>query len=125
MWSDNETSIDLLGFQHLVAGLTSIVSNDRLLPANYYTCNLGDAQPCDGWLLGCCLGNISQQSHDTRTKSEVQILHLCNQRFPTLPCRWPVRAEAPSLSVAALWLDSLDVQALVTKLLLKEPSHVP
>lgn len=33
MWSDNETSVDFLGFQHLVAGLTTIVANDSLLPA--------------------------------------------------------------------------------------------
>lgn len=33
MWSDNETTVDLLGFQHLVAGLVSIVANDDLLPA--------------------------------------------------------------------------------------------
>ncbi|OWY71559.1 hypothetical protein B7486_07680 [cyanobacterium TDX16] len=33
MWSDNETSVDFLGFQHLVAGLNSIVHNDALLPA--------------------------------------------------------------------------------------------
>ncbi len=33
MWSDNETSIDFLGFQHLVAGISSIVLNDALLPA--------------------------------------------------------------------------------------------
>lgn len=33
MWSDNETVADLLGFQHLVAGVLSIVQNDALLPA--------------------------------------------------------------------------------------------
>lgn len=33
MWSDNETAIDLLGFQHLVSGVTSIVREDALLPA--------------------------------------------------------------------------------------------
>ncbi len=33
MWSDNETSIDLLGFQHLVTAVTGIVRNDDLLPA--------------------------------------------------------------------------------------------
>jgi hypothetical protein len=32
MWSDNETSIDLLGFQHLVTAVTSIVRNEDLLP---------------------------------------------------------------------------------------------
>jgi hypothetical protein len=33
MWSDNETKIDLLGFEHLVGAVTSIVNNDSLLPA--------------------------------------------------------------------------------------------
>jgi KAP family P-loop domain len=33
MWSDNETPIDLLGFQHLVTAITKIVRNDELLPA--------------------------------------------------------------------------------------------
>ncbi|HKQ47591.1 MAG TPA: P-loop NTPase fold protein [Phycisphaerae bacterium] len=33
MWSDNETAVDLLGFQHLVAGVNSIACNDSLLPA--------------------------------------------------------------------------------------------
>lgn len=33
MWSDNEADADLLGFQHLVAGVLSIVHNDSLLPA--------------------------------------------------------------------------------------------
>lgn len=33
MWSDNETALDLLGFQHLVAGLVGIARNDDLLPA--------------------------------------------------------------------------------------------
>jgi len=33
MWSDNEADADLLGFQHLVAGVLSIVHNDTLLPA--------------------------------------------------------------------------------------------
>ncbi len=32
MWSDNETPIDLLGFQHLVTAITKIVRNDELLP---------------------------------------------------------------------------------------------
>jgi len=33
MWSDNETSIDLLGFQHLTKAACDIVKNERLLPA--------------------------------------------------------------------------------------------
>jgi hypothetical protein len=33
MWSDNETEIDLLGFEHLVTAVASIVNNDALLPA--------------------------------------------------------------------------------------------
>ena len=33
MWSDHETETDLLGFQHLVDALTSIVSRTALLPA--------------------------------------------------------------------------------------------
>lgn len=33
MWSDNETDIDLLDFQHLVAAVTSIVKNKNLHPA--------------------------------------------------------------------------------------------
>jgi hypothetical protein len=33
MWSDNETEIDLLGFEHLVTAVTSIVNNEALLPA--------------------------------------------------------------------------------------------
>src|SRR5688572_22781686 len=33
MWSDNETNVDLLGFEHLVTAVTSIVDNDDLLPA--------------------------------------------------------------------------------------------
>lgn len=33
MWSDNETPIDLLGFQHLVTAVTTIVRNEDLLPA--------------------------------------------------------------------------------------------
>src|SRR5687767_14938873 len=33
MWSDNETPIDLLGFQHLVTAVTSIVRRPDLLPA--------------------------------------------------------------------------------------------
>ena len=32
MWSDNETSVDLLGFQHLVDAVTSIVHSEHLLP---------------------------------------------------------------------------------------------
>jgi predicted KAP-like P-loop ATPase len=33
MWSDNEAALDLLGFQHLIATVCSIVRNDSLLPA--------------------------------------------------------------------------------------------
>jgi hypothetical protein len=33
MWSDNESSIDLLGFGHLVTAITSVVTNEGLLPA--------------------------------------------------------------------------------------------
>lgn len=33
MWSDNETEIDLLGFEHLVTAVASIVNNEALLPA--------------------------------------------------------------------------------------------
>lgn len=33
MWSDNESSIDLLGFQHLVSAVSSIIQNESLLPA--------------------------------------------------------------------------------------------
>jgi hypothetical protein len=33
MWSDNETSTDLLGFQHLSDAVKSIVTNEKLLPA--------------------------------------------------------------------------------------------
>src|SRR2546421_9743007 len=33
MWSDNDTSVDLLGFQHLVRAVTGIVRRPRLLPA--------------------------------------------------------------------------------------------
>jgi KAP-like P-loop domain-containing protein len=33
MWSDNESSLDLLGCQHLVKVVTSIINNDTLLPA--------------------------------------------------------------------------------------------
>lgn len=33
MWSDNETSIDLLGFQHLTSAVIGIVKNKHLLPA--------------------------------------------------------------------------------------------
>ena len=33
MWSDNETAIDLLGYRHLVAGVSSIVRDDSLSPA--------------------------------------------------------------------------------------------
>lgn len=33
MWSDNETAVDFLGFQHLVAGVVDIVRSDHLLPA--------------------------------------------------------------------------------------------
>jgi len=33
MWSDNETDLDLLGFQHLMGSVCSIVRNDDLLPA--------------------------------------------------------------------------------------------
>ncbi len=33
MWSDNEADSDLLGFQHLVATVCSIVTNEHLLPA--------------------------------------------------------------------------------------------
>ncbi|MCL4740969.1 MAG: hypothetical protein KJZ54_02085 [Phycisphaerales bacterium] len=33
MWSDNESSLDLLGFQHLVGVVTAIVRNESLLPA--------------------------------------------------------------------------------------------
>src|SRR4051812_1654300 len=33
MWSDNESSLDLLGCQHLVDTVTSIINNDSLLPA--------------------------------------------------------------------------------------------
>lgn len=33
MWSDNETDNDMLGFEHLVTAVSSIVNNDALLPA--------------------------------------------------------------------------------------------
>jgi predicted KAP-like P-loop ATPase len=33
MWSDNETDVDLLDFDYLVSGITSIVGNETLLPA--------------------------------------------------------------------------------------------
>lgn len=33
MWSDNDTSIDLLGLEHLVSAATGIVRNEKLLPA--------------------------------------------------------------------------------------------
>jgi hypothetical protein len=33
MWSDNESTVDLLGFQHLVSAVTSIIKNESLLPA--------------------------------------------------------------------------------------------
>ena len=33
MWSDNETTLDLLGFRHLIVGLLSIVRDGDLLPA--------------------------------------------------------------------------------------------
>ena len=33
MWSDNETEIDFLGFEHLVGAVASIVNNESLLPA--------------------------------------------------------------------------------------------
>jgi predicted KAP-like P-loop ATPase len=32
MWSDNETSTDCLGFQHLTTAITSIVRDGNLLP---------------------------------------------------------------------------------------------
>ena len=32
MWSDNESSIDLLGFQHLAGAVTGIVRRPHLLP---------------------------------------------------------------------------------------------
>jgi hypothetical protein len=33
MWSDNETAIDLLGFQYLTKAVCGIVKNEHLLPA--------------------------------------------------------------------------------------------
>lgn len=33
MWSDNESEVDLLGFDHLVTVITSIIRNESLLPA--------------------------------------------------------------------------------------------
>ncbi len=33
MWSDNETAVDLLGYQHLVSGVTTIVRDESLSPA--------------------------------------------------------------------------------------------
>lgn len=33
MWSDNETAIDLLGFQHLITTIVTLVRRERLLPA--------------------------------------------------------------------------------------------
>lgn len=33
MWSDNETALDLLGFQHLLRAVTSVVTDEALLPA--------------------------------------------------------------------------------------------
>ncbi|MHB8901360.1 MAG: KAP family P-loop NTPase fold protein [Thermoguttaceae bacterium] len=33
MWSDNETDLDLLGFQHLTNAVCTIIRNDALLPA--------------------------------------------------------------------------------------------
>lgn len=33
MWSDNETEVDLLGFEHLKAAILSIVHDESLLPA--------------------------------------------------------------------------------------------
>src|ERR1017187_4472637 len=40
MWSDNESTVDLLGFQHLVSAVTSIIKNESLLPATI--CIYGD-----------------------------------------------------------------------------------
>lgn len=34
MWSDNETTIDLIGYDHLIGAVTAIVKNDALLPAS-------------------------------------------------------------------------------------------
>lgn len=33
MWSDNETAVELLGYRHLVSGVTTIVRNESLSPA--------------------------------------------------------------------------------------------
>jgi len=33
MWNDKETDLDLLDFQHLTAGLLSIINDESLLPA--------------------------------------------------------------------------------------------
>jgi predicted KAP-like P-loop ATPase len=32
MWSDNESALDLLGFQHLAEGVTALIENESLLP---------------------------------------------------------------------------------------------
>ncbi len=34
MWNDNETSSDLIDFQHMVSAITSIINNDDLLPCS-------------------------------------------------------------------------------------------
>jgi len=44
MWSDNETEIDLLGFEHLVTAVTSIVNNETLLPATIGVYGIGAAE---------------------------------------------------------------------------------
>ena len=33
MWSDNESDVDLLGFDYLTSAITLIVGNESLLPA--------------------------------------------------------------------------------------------
>ena len=52
MWSDNESSIDLLGFGHLVTAITSVVTTEGLLPATigiFLVIGEAESRACCKW----------------------------------------------------------------------------
>jgi hypothetical protein len=57
MWSDNETSIDLLVFQYLTKAVCGIVKNERLLPATM--------EPPS---VGCRRRPVNEDRHECRCK---------------------------------------------------------
>jgi hypothetical protein len=64
MWSDNETSSDLLGCQHVVEVVTSIVKNESLLPATIGV--FGDWGSGKSSLLQIVQAKLQESEHDRK-----------------------------------------------------------